>query len=514
MSEISTTNLTVQKSYTRIIFPIVCVMILLLVYGAGIVALPISILARYQSKKCDSVLSLNKLYTSLYPGFIQDKTLSAPVDECKAYALAVSKEESSHWQEAYDAYHFYASTYPNGLYAPEAHEHSATALLNIVQDQADGKKYEEAVANLNRIMSDYADTRASSEAWRLFPSIYTSWGIGLRDAEEFESAEQVFNEFKAWSQNNPEAEAEQVAQSEAVQTYLAWGLALQSQKQFESAIAKFEMAVSVDPQLQFASAEQVKAGQRGAYVDWGNDLLAQGEFNAALEKFELAVSKSTGKNEDGVEDALANGHIQWAHQWSAEEDFEAALEQVEIARQTAVSEAMKKSVETALAETYLAFSDSSGPQARKALKEALLSICKKHKAPELPIFGLNKDSVRVGIYGVEAQLPENVAATTPGEMHFVACVTEENQTVDERSQKVIVQRTAWGYYYMLVQQYRAQLLWNISLLRTDTMESAGKKTFTGGMPPPFPDGAMGGDYLYGPPPTTAELSDWFLSIIK
>jgi hypothetical protein len=118
------------------------------------------------------------------------------------------------------------------------------------------------------------------------------------------------------------------------------------------------------------------------------------------------------------------------------------------------------------------------------------------------------------IYGVEAQLPEGVAATTPGELHYAACVTEETHTIESRSQKVIVQRTAWGYYYMLVQQYRAELLWNIDLVKTDALESAAKKTFTGGMPPPFPAGNVSGDYFYGPPPTMAELADWFLSIIK
>ena len=514
MSETADTPVKARKPRAMLFVTALLVLLLLLVYGAGIIALPISILTKYQSKDCTSVLSLYKMYTRAYPGFIQDNTLASPVDECEAYGLAASHEAKGNWKDAYESYRDYSTAYPNGLYAAEAHEHGATALLNIVRDQAEGQQYDEAVANLNLIVSDYADTTVTTEAWTLYPSIYTNWGAGLREAEEFESAQQVFGEFKTWSETNQKAESETAAQREFAQTYLTWGLSLQAQKQYEEALAKFDLSISADPQSQFDSSAQAKTGQRSVYMDWGNDLLAQGEFPAAIEKFKLAISRSAGNSEAGVNDALTNGYIQWAQDFSAQEDFQAALEHLETAQQSAVSERAKESVEAAFGDTYLAFSNSSGSQARQAMREAVVSICKRHKEPELPIFGLNKDSVRFAIYGVDLELPEDVAARTPGELHYVACVEEETHTVDTRSQKVIVQRTAWGYYFMWVTQYRAQLLWNLNLRRTDTLESVASKTFGGGNPPPFPEGNTSGTYFYGPPPTVEDVVEWLLAIIK
>jgi tetratricopeptide (TPR) repeat protein len=322
----------------------------------------------------------------------------------------------------------------------------------------------------------------------------------------------VFNEFKTWSQNNQKADLEVDAQRELTQTYLDWGLALQSQKEFESALAKLELAASASSQSGSDSLAQVKAGQSGVYIEWGNDLLAQGDYSAGIERFKLAVSKSDGDKE--ARDALANGHVQWAHHLSAEEDFLAALEQLETAKETAFTNDMKQAVETASEETYLAFSNSTGPQARVAMREVLVSVCEKRKKPTLPIFGLNEDLIRIGIYGAnEAQMPENLAARTPGEMHYIACVEEEQQTVATRDKKVIVQRTSWGYYYKIVQQYRARLIWNIRLQKTDTAKIVAEKTFTGGTPPPFPETADG-TFFYGSPPTMEELSEWLKSLIK
>jgi tetratricopeptide (TPR) repeat protein len=392
MSEIAVTPVRIKGPRTKMLMAAVSVLILLLAYGAGIILLPISILTKYQSKNCDSVSSLNNVYTRIYPGFLQDKTLASPVDECEAYGLAASKEVEGNWREAYDSYQAYSMAYPNGLYAPEAHQHSATALLNVVEHQVEGQQYAEAVANLGLIVSDYSDTSELAEAWTLFPSIYTSWGTGLREAEDFEGAERVFTEFKTWSRKNQKAESEQASQSEFAQTYLAWGRALRSQKQFEAALAKFDMAASAHPE----SAAQAQAGKVDSYIDWGNDFLGQKEFAMALEKFGQAVSLADADKKADASAAFASGQIQWASALSADEDFEASLEHLEVARQNAVTENVKQSVETAFRDTYLAFSNSSGSQARRAMKEALITICKKHKEPDLPIFGIKPDSIRVG----------------------------------------------------------------------------------------------------------------------
>ncbi|HJS20236.1 MAG TPA: hypothetical protein VJ785_15925, partial [Anaerolineales bacterium] len=498
-----------KRSRIKIILVFVFViLILLLLYGAGFIALPISIMTSFRDENCDSVLALDRVYTGLYPAFMEAKSLSVPVMECKAYVLAGLSEQDGDWREAYEAYQAYSDAYPNGLYVEEAHQHSALALMNIIKDQAEQKKYDEAIANLSLIDSSYSDTDVSAEASSLLPLVYTSWGADLRESGDFERAEQVFNDFKTWSQNKQKPEAETSAQSELAKTYVAWGLALQSQKRYEDALARLDMAVSLDP------ASQAVEAKRDLYIEWGNDLLGQGEFPAAIEKFELAVSLADDQNGNDARDALANGYIQWASDLRADEDFLGALERLQVAKETAATDDMQQSVDTALGETYAAFSNSTGPQARQAMRDVLKRICEDEDVPDLPIFGLDKDSMRFGIYGVDDKLPENLAAKTPGEMHYIACIATENEVIESRHSRYIVQRVARGYFFVNIQQFRTRLLWNISLLKTDTAEKIAETTVKGGMPPPFPpEGTDAGTYYFGPPPL-AELSEWLQSIVE
>jgi tetratricopeptide (TPR) repeat protein len=512
MSEIVQTPARFPKSRIIVLIVVVLsILLLFLMYGAGWIALPVLIVSNHQSKNCDSALTLDKVYTSLYPRFMRDGTLLAPVEECEAYVSAAAKEKQESWREAYDAYQAYSSTYPNGLFVIEAHQHSAVTLLNLAQDQMEQEKYEEALANLNLILTSYLDTAANTDAWDLLPSVYTLWGASMREAGDFVRSEQVLNDFKTWSLTYQKNDSVTDAQRELTETYLAWGLDLQSQGQFENAIAKFELAASTDPQSQFDSAAKVNAGQSRAYIEWGSDLLEQDQFPLAIEKLELAVSKSGGTNDESAGDALANGQIQWAHQLSAAEDFEGALGHLESAKGAAVSETMTKSVEAARQATYLAFSRSSGPQARRVMKEVLKTVCDGHEAPDLPIFGLNKDSVRFAIYGVDEKLSENLKAKTPGEMHYIACVGTDNKTVEKRLHKNIVLQ--WGriQYYTLVEQFRVQVIWDVRLLKTDTSESAAEETFKGAQPPPFAE--TGGNYFYGPTPLE-EFTVWLQSVLE
>ena len=514
MSEIKENPKNNKRSRTIILIAVISVLMLLLIYGAGTIALPMSILSSYHAKNCDSVSSLSGIYNSIYPGFIQDRTIYTSVEECAAYTLARSKEQDENWRGAYDAYQAYSKTYPDGLYVGDTYEQSAVVLMSLAKEQAEKKDYADALTNLNLIISDYPDTGVSKDALLFVPSVYTSWSADLREAESFDIAERVINDFRSWAQNHQKPELEKDALDELAQTYLDWGMDLQLQKEFDAALVKFDMAANLDQGLSPETVAEAKSNQRRLYVEWGNDLLEQDQFSAAIETFRFGVSRSDGDNEDGVNDALVNGYIQWAGEYSADEDFEGALEHLETAGQTALlSETMRKSLDTALEDTYLDFSQSTGDQARRAMRAALISVCDKHKEPDLPIFGLNKESIRFGIYGVDAQLPDEVAAKTPGEMHYIACVTEGNNTVDSRSYREIVLRTSTGYYYRIVQQYRAELLWNFEILNTNTLDVIDTKTFTGGTPPPFPN-TGGGTYFYGSPPEMEDIVEWLESVAE
>ncbi len=501
MTEIASVPIIVKKSRPKLIIMVLSVLALFLIYGAGFIALPVSVLATYQNRNCDSALSLNSVYNHLYPKFIRDQSLSAPIKECEAYRLGASNEEKGNWKDSYDAYQAYSTNYPNGLYVQDAHQHSATALLNLAKNQSEAKQYEDAVSNLDLIISSFPETNAAAEAWPLFPPIYTSWGTGFRESGDFEKSEQVLNKFKTWSETYQKPDSTTDAKGQLAQTYLAWGQNLQSQKQYEAALAKFDMATNT------GSTSEVQSSQRKLYIEWGNNLVAQKDFARAIEKFEIAISKADGNTDHVANDALVSGQIQWAQDFSVKEDFQAALEHLQTAKESAVSDASKKSLDTAFQDTYLAFSKSTGPQARRVMKDALKTVCEKHKAPDLPIFGLNKDSVRFGIYGVDEKLPEALAATTPGEMHYVACINAESKIIESRTRKNIVLKFSGGYFYTLVKQNRAQIIWNVILLKTDTGKYSGETTLEGSTPPPFPEGDDSGGFFYGTPPLD-DLTEW------
>ena len=206
-------------------------------------------------------------------------------------------------------------------------------------------------------------------------------------------------------------------------------------------LQNLDRAGSLDP------ASEAIERKQNLYIDWGNDLLERSEFPVAIEKFELAVSQMGDQSGDVARDTLANGHLQWATDLPAAEDFLGAFERLQTAKETAATDDMKKSGDTALDETYPAFSNSTGPQARQTMRDILKTICEDKDVAEMPIFCLDEDSIRFGIYGVEDKLPENLAAKTPGEMHYIACILPENEIVESRKDGCIVGKIVGRFLY-------------------------------------------------------------------
>jgi hypothetical protein len=251
------------------------------------------------------------------------------------------------------------------------------------------------------------------------------------------------------------------------------------------------------------------------YVEWGNELLEQDQVPEALEKFGNAVSLADGGEDNGARDALANGYLHWASDLSADEDFFEALENLETAQESARTEEMKQAVQVVLQETYLAFSASTGRQARQVIGEALVSVCKENDTPEYPIFGLDEETVRVGLFGVEDQLPEDLAATTPGEMHYVACVQVERRVLEVDGSYAWFRGPAGIFRVTLDEVRRIQVFWTITVRVIGTGKILGTTTFEGGPPPPFPKGGVsGGGDLEGSPPHQDAVRKWLLSIIQ
>jgi len=515
------TSLQLQRIRLFIIMIVAVVIILGIGYVSGYFILPGLIKSAYQNKNCESVLSREDIYTSIYPSIITNKALVDPVRECAIYTLALANEDRRAWHDSYNTFNVYAQTYPDGLFILEAHEHSAVVLTSLAKDAMAHKKYAETMGNLNLISVDYNDTKVATDAANLIPEVYTAWGIDLRNSGDFVGAEKIFNEFNAWAQSGNKTENVNSAQHELAQTYLAWGLDLQSQKEFEDAKSKLDIAISSDPEPQSNSgpAAQAKASQVKLYTQWGDYLIEQKDFANAMGYYATAAKLSESENPASASDIIASGYIQWASGLTVQEDYFGALVLLDFAQASVATDLTKTSVDTARSDLYLAFSKSSSEQAQKAMMDAVKIVCEHHTQPSLPIFGLDSENVLAGIYGVDESLPENVAATTPSSLHYVACVEEDSKiastTTYPISTRAFNPNASPGV--VNVQFVRTQYLWNIILRETGTGKEIEATLIEGDDPPPIPANYFDhirNPFYFGPKPDVVILADWLLTVMK
>jgi tetratricopeptide (TPR) repeat protein len=507
-----------MNSKLKIIIAVVVIVLIVLIvvpgiYFAGNVMLANNIKSNYQAKNCGQVLSMDNFYNSVYPAPVADQSLSALANECALYSLAVENEGKNAWQDAYNTYQVYLHTYPKGLFVNEAQEHSAVALMAQAKEQLAAKKYNDAIGTINHILQDFGKTGAAKEAAGLMSEVYLTWAKGQRDASDFAGTEGTLKTFKAWAEKAARAEDVKSAQRELAQTYLAWGLAFQTQKQFESAKAKFDQTIAADPEPLAASgpAAQAKAATIKLYITWGDTFLEKNDFTNAIDRYQTVVTLSEAKDQPPAQDRISGVYLKWAANMSASEDFLGALGKIDEAAKSAATDVGKKSAESATADTYTAFSKSSGAQAKKAMKDAIKSVCENNKKPDLPIFGLNKERILSGIYGVEDTLPDNVLAKTPGELHYVSCVVMSTETL----------QTMIFYWATFV---REKYTWNVSLRQVSTGDETAKTKIVGGTPPPLPKLTYSNflDYLFGgwfyrsrgSNPDVTALATWLLTVMK
>jgi serine/threonine protein kinase len=496
-------------------------------YIGGSFVMPNMIKAIYQGKNCELALELDNIYASLYPASLADKSIASPLNECAIYSLASDNEQQKAWKDSYNSYKIYTDTYPTGLFAAEAREHSALTLTALAKEQTAQKKYNEAIGSLNLIADRYSDiTNAATEATNLIPEVYIAWGADLRNSNDFIGSENTLKAFTTWAGRLKKSESVKSAKYELAQTYLAWGLDLQSQKKFDDAKTKLDLAAATDPEplSDAGPTAQAKRARVELQNQLGDELLEQKNFAEGIEQYKAALNFS---DQPAVKDTIVNGYLKWAASLAADEDFSEAFKQVNEAEKNASTDTARKSVLDAKDSIYLAFSMSSGEQAQKAMEDAVLTICRDGKRPDLPIFGLDKDHIFASAYigpDVDAKLPDSVAAKTPGAMHYLACIEQESKIIDTT--------TINNYGAKPATLVREQYTWHVTLWKLDTLnpgESAQTQKFDllGGTPPPFPspnkmshedwlDILFGGSYQHfrGQPPSMDDLATRLLTTMK
>lgn len=467
MSESSTNRGT--SIYRRVRVPVILIAVLVvvtgLVYAGGYFLLPGTVKSAYQENDCEKVLSRAGLYDRLYPAMGADEETAGMVRECAVYILAARNEETGMWRESYDAYRVYAETYPQGLFPADAHEHAAAVLVNLARDEVSQEKYSEAAGDIHSLLEDYADTAAASEAVQLRSDLQMGLGARLRESGDFAGAEQVFKEVNAWAQENDETGYARSSQLELAKTYLAWGQALQEQGMFPEAKAKFDSAASTDPDPASPSgpAAQVREGGAELYIQWGAHLVRQKDYANAMKRYEIAEELLGKADPAAAKDVVARGYVQWAGGAIAEEDFRGALVLLDFAQMNAEADIVEELVEDTRSELYVAFSNSEGEQAKQAMADAVHIACEHHIQSSLPIFARDTENILAGIHGVEDQLPESVAATTPATLHYAACIEEEAKLVGTLTLPISTTQFGGPPGVVQVTYGNYQYIWNVVL---------------------------------------------------
>jgi hypothetical protein len=203
---------------------------------------------------------------------------------------------------------------------------------------------------------------------------------------------------------------------------------------------------------------------------------------------------------------------------SGSEDFIGALKEVEQAKATAVTDSVKKGVETMQADVYQAFSKSTGEQAQQAIADAAEKVC-SHKQPELPIFGIDPDAIRAFLSPKsQGALTDTVRATTPASLHYVACVTQSTKSENWKYHRWDkAGRTIPGSNYTVE---RVTISWDIQLYDLKTGKMVASQSFSEAPP--------GWGYIWesmnnttgnfgsysGPDPSLEKISAWIEKYMK
>jgi tetratricopeptide (TPR) repeat protein len=486
-------------------------------YVAGSFILPNAIKLSYQNENCEQTLSLVARYTSLYSVFAVDKSIQDLAKECALYVLATESEEKQAWIDTYNAYQSYKQNYPQGILAHEADERSALALTGWIQDDMAAKKYGDALKNAILIQKSFGTTEAATHTNDTVAQVYAAWAKNLQKTGHFTEAEKTVKEFKGWAQSIKNEKYTQAAELELAQTYLAWGQTVQGQKQFEDAKLKFELAISTDPHPSAKSGPAVhaKAALPKLYAEWGDALISSDDFTDAMDRYQTSISLAEPDEQLIVKEKIFAAYLQWALSISNSGDFLGALKKVDdVEKNAGTTNENKKAIADAKAQIYLAFSQSTGPQAKQAMQDAAQAICDNRK-PSLPIFGTDSDKVQAVLYGLKGSLSEATTAKTPGSMHYVVCVEEKPKIIETKT----FNHTLTNYTLT-----REVYEWHITLwdMTKNTVITTTK--ISGGMPSAIPEfqgdtyvNLLSGQqptHIYGSSPILSDLEDWLLTIIK
>jgi tetratricopeptide (TPR) repeat protein len=399
-------------------------------------------------------------FISLYPQAIFGSTFTGhdQYAQCRSKLDMEQAVEAKNWEQAFSIAQEYQSTYPAGVFAKSISEQSPKILSTWAAELIANHNYTAAIGKLKQLLETYPNAPSAQTAPDTILQTYVLWAKGLSDKQGYKDAESTL----------------------------------------KSALDYFK--------ADQARSEQIKQGLVNLYVAWGDNQAQLGDIDNAIITYQKAGEIYPGSVD--VDLLIARANLQKAIEISKTKNFNKALEKVKEIFDAAQAENIKAEANAARDIVLKAYAASNAPQATDQLAAAISMTCQGQR-PELPIFGLDPEKVRFGFANPFVQLAPELTAVKPGELHYVICTTETEETI----QKCPYQ----GNHFVL----RIRYAWQTTLYDMLTGEVYDTATVNGADPKACPPVAylLAGSKTsksYGPRPTSDQLVAWLtkLNLIK
>jgi tetratricopeptide (TPR) repeat protein len=414
----------------------------------------------FAQQKCEAVVQY-RYFVSLYPQGIFSSTFTGydQYTECTFKVNVEQAVELENWETVVTLSQGYLAAYPNGVFAAGMNEQTVGALSTWAKELIAGQNYGSGIDKLQQLIEMYpADPTAESAREEILQT-YLAWEKELAEAQNYAEAEQ----------------------------------------KLKSALAYFES--------DSARASKIKEELVNVYINWGDMQVEIGNIDNAIKNYQQAAEISQSGTDVNL--LIAKAYLKQAIGIADKNDFNRALAKVQEVADTAQAENIKAEANATREKILAAYAASNSLEATEQITAAISMVC-EGKRPELPIFGLDNKNIRFGLITlIPIQLPKDLAAETPGQLHYVACAVEKEKQI---------QSCPYDGGHTL---YRLRYEWEITLYDVATGEVFTTQTIKGSNPPECKQTelfAVGMTYrkAYGSKPTLDQVAAWFkeLNITK
>jgi WD40 repeat protein/tetratricopeptide (TPR) repeat protein len=281
----------------------------------------------------------------------------------------------------------------------------------------------------------------------------------------------VYKEFTEFLDIHGETPLAPVAQTLLHESLFNWAAEQRQNGQYEAALNTYELIKAEDEEIK----AKVKNEQTEVYFEWADAQRKTGQYEAALKTYELIKtydSETQAKIKKGqtqvhlaqAADEKKNGNTR-----QAEDLLTALWDTQEIDPQQAASVGFTD------AELMNALSRSTGAYAHKLMDDAVSAVCTDGRAGESAALAVS-ETRQAMIRGVADELPDDLQAITPGNLHYAVCIERREHEVEKCAYTLEGEKTPTAYIL------RKLIRWDVVIRDIRTGKTVDSTTIDGFWP--------------------------------